>query len=166
MTEGERSEHLNHAKSLLSEIDGELEQRQDPKTALDQMRKSAIADLRAEVERLSRLLNTPRYRLVFIGQVAVGKTTAICHLVGLTADRAKKKRSRSGAETVVQVTEDLMATGSGFTTLCEVVVSPAERNRFQIEPYPPEEVERTITEFSVIDLARTGVSNQPSLCFR
>src|ERR1700730_16496260 len=121
MTEAERRDHLNHAKGLINEIDDELEQRQDPKTALDQMRKSAIADLRAEVERLSRLLNTPRYRLVFIGQVAVGKTTAICRLVGLTADRAKKKRSRSGTETVVQVTEDLMATGSGFTTLCEVV---------------------------------------------
>ena len=68
MTEDERSDHLNRSKNLISEIDGELELRQDPKTPLDQMRKSAIADLRAEVERLSRLLNTPRHRLVFIGQ--------------------------------------------------------------------------------------------------
>jgi hypothetical protein len=106
-----------------------------------------IADIRAEAEKLSRLLDTPRHRLVFIGQVAVGKTTAICHLVGLTADREKRKKSKSGAEMMVSVTEDLLATGAGFTTLCEVVVTPADRNRFEIEPYPPQEVERTITEF-------------------
>jgi hypothetical protein len=147
MTEGERSDRLNHAEDLITEIDSELDQRQNPKTALEQMRKSAIADLRAEATKLSRLLKTPRHRLVFIGQVAVGKTTAICHLVGLTADREKRKKPKSGAETVVQVTEDLMATGSGFTTLCEVVVTPADRNRFEIQPYPAEEVERTIIEF-------------------
>jgi hypothetical protein len=96
MTEDERSDHLNRSKNLISEIDGELELRQDPKTALDQMRKSAIADLRAEVERLSRLLNTPRHRLVFIGQVAVGKTTAICHLVGLTRTGKKGKGREAG----------------------------------------------------------------------
>ena len=144
---GGRSDHLNHAKNLIIEIDGELRERQDPKTALEQMRKSAIADLRAELEKLSRLLDTPRHRLVFIGQVAVGKTTVICHLVGLTAEREKRKKSKSGTETLLRVTEDLMATGSGFTTLCEVVVVPADRNRFEIEPYPAEEVERTITEF-------------------
>ena len=71
MTTGERGGRLDHARTLITEIDGELEQRQDPKTVLEQMRKSAIADLRAEVEKLSRLLDTPRYRLVFIGQVAV-----------------------------------------------------------------------------------------------
>ena len=147
MTASERADHLTQAKGLLIEIDGELERRQNPQTVLEHMRKSAIADLRAELEKLSRLLDTPRPRLVFIGQVAVGKTTAICHLVGLTAEREKRKRSKSGVESVLSVTEDLMATGSGFTTLCEVIVTPADRNRFEIEPYPPEEVERTITEF-------------------
>jgi len=147
MTSSERTVRLDHAKQLIGEIDGELDQRKDPKTVLEQMRKSAIGDLRSEVEKLSRLLGIPRHRLVFIGQVAVGKTTAICHLVGLTADREKRKKSKTGAETSVLVTEDLMATGSGFTTLCEVVVTPADTNRFGIEPYPREEVERTITEF-------------------
>src|SRR5260370_11838780 len=126
MTTGERSDHLSHAQTLITEIDDELDQRRNPRTALEQMRKSAIADLRAEVEKLSRLLDTPRPELVFIGQTYVGKTTAICHLIGLTADRQKRKKSRSGAETLVPVTEHLMPTGSGFTTLCEVVVIPAD----------------------------------------
>jgi hypothetical protein len=146
MTDG-RIERLNYAKNLVTTFDGELQGRQDPKTALEQMRKSAIADLRAELEKLSRLLGIPRHRLVFIGQVGVGKTTVICHLVGLTAERDKKKKSKRGTETLIRVTEDLMATGSGFTTLCEVVVTPADRTGFKIDPYPAEEVERTITEF-------------------
>ena len=32
MTEGERIDHLNHAADLITEIDGELEQRQNPKS--------------------------------------------------------------------------------------------------------------------------------------
>ena len=147
MTTNVRSERLNGAKILIIEIDSELENRKDPKTALEQMRKSAISGLRTELGKLSRILNTPLHRLVFIGQVAVGKTTVICHLVGLTADREKRKKSKSGADTAVQVTEDLMATGSGFTTLCEVAVTPADQNSFEIEPYPADEVEQTITEF-------------------
>ncbi len=111
------------------------------------MRKSALADLLAELGELSELLGTMRHRLVFIGQVCVGKTTAICHLVGLTADREKKKTNRAGVEKMVAVTEPLMATGAGFTTLCEVVVTPADNNEFEIEPYPREEVERIIADF-------------------
>ena len=41
---------------------------------------------------------------------------------------------------MIRVTEDIMATGSGFTTLCEVVVRPADTNKFEIDPYPREEV--------------------------
>jgi hypothetical protein len=143
----ERTERLKHAKELVAEIDKELKNHEAAKTVLEQMRKSALTDLRSELEKLSRLLATTRHRLVFIGQVAVGKTTAICHLVGLTADRDKKKASKSGPDKVVKVTEDLMATGSGFTTLCEVVVTPASGNKFEVEPYPRQEVERTIAEF-------------------
>jgi hypothetical protein len=142
-----RSEYVSHAKSLIADFDYELEQREDAQTALEHMRKGAIAALRAELQKLLLVLDTPRPQLVFIGQTYVGKTTVICHLVGLTADRDKRKKSRSGADRLVSVTEHLMPTGSGFTTLCEVVVTPAHRNRFEIEPYPPEEVERTIKEF-------------------
>src|SRR5438477_9708030 len=125
---------LKRAKELTTEIDAVLANRQTPKTVLEQMRKSALAVLSAELGDLAELLGTTRHRLVFIGQVFVGKTTAICHLVGLTADREKKKSSKGGVEKTVEVTEDVMATGSGFTTLCEVVVTPADKTEFEIEP--------------------------------
>ena len=40
-----------------------------------------------------------------------------------------------------------MATGSGYTTLCEVIVEPGEKTRFDIDPYPRAEVEQTISDF-------------------
>src|SRR5437762_13871095 len=103
MSIADRSARLKHAKELISEIDTDLANRQTPKTALEQMRKSALADLSSELGDLSPLLSTTRPRLVFIGQVGVGKTTAICHLVGLTADREKKKTNRAGVEKMTAV---------------------------------------------------------------
>jgi hypothetical protein len=135
------------AKEHLAKIDEELAKRPAAKTVFEQMRRSALADLRAELVELSELLGTTRHRLVFIGQVFVGKTTAICRLVGLTADREKKKTIKAGVEKMVPVTEDLMPTGSGFTTLCEVVVTPADNNEFEIKPYARHEVERIIADF-------------------
>ncbi len=151
--EGERPARLKRSTDLIGEIDAELAQRKAPKNILDQMRKSALADLRSDMADLAELLGTKRHRLVFIGQVFVGKTTAICHLVGLTADREKKKTVK-GVEKPVEVTEDLMATGSGFTTLCEVVVTPADKTEFKIDPYPPKEVERIIADFCLTSWKR------------
>ena len=89
----ERPERLKRAQTLAADIDGELTQRQAPKNILEQMRKSALADLKRELAELAELLGMTRHKLVFIGQVGVGKTTAICHLVGLTAYREKKRPS-------------------------------------------------------------------------
>jgi hypothetical protein len=147
MSELSRSDRLARTKDILGDTDVELAKHNAPKTVLEQMRKSALADLKAELTDLAELLGTTKHRLVFIGQVGVGKTTAICHLVGLTAEREKRKATKAGPEKTVLVTEDLMATGSGFTTLCEVVVTPGEKNKFGIDPYPREEVERTIADF-------------------
>jgi hypothetical protein len=156
----ERTDRLKQAKELIAEIDGELAKRKAPKTVLEQMRKSALADLNAELGELAELLGTTKHRLVFIGKLGVGKTTAICHLVGLTADREKRKTSKTGPDKTIKVTEDLMATGSGFTTLCEVVVTPGDKNKFEIEPYPREEVERTIADFSLTTWRRVYPDRQ------
>ncbi|MFI5394695.1 MAG: hypothetical protein ACHQ9S_04110 [Candidatus Binatia bacterium] len=147
------------AKELTAKIDEELAKRPPPKTVFEQMRKSALADLRAELIELADLLSTTRHRLVFIGKVGVGKTTAICHLLGLIADREKKKTNNAGVEKTVSVTEDLMATGSGFTTLCEVVVIPGDRNEFEIEPFPRLEVERIIGDFCLTTWSRVYPDN-------
>ncbi len=147
MSELSRSDRLARTRDILGETDAELSKCKVPNTVLEHIRKSALADLKAELTDLADLLGTTKHRLVFIGQVAVGKTTAICHLVGLTAEREKRRVTKAGPEKTVLVTEDLMATGSGFTTLCEVEVTPGEKTRFRIEPYARDEVERTLADF-------------------
>src|SRR5262249_13900578 len=39
--------------------------------------------------------------------------------------------------------------GSGYTTLCEVVVDSSDKTRFEIDPYPRTEVEQTISDFCI-----------------
>ena len=58
-------------------------------------KRGAFADLRKELAGLAEVLGTTHHRLIFIGRVSVGKTTAICHLVGLTAERDKKKPTQT-----------------------------------------------------------------------
>jgi hypothetical protein len=149
MSTADRSGRLAHTRDLIGESEVELAKYKTSTKVLDLMRRSALADLRKELIGLSEVLGTTHHRLIFIGRVSVGKTTAICHLVGLTAERDKKKPTKNDPEKIVRVTENLMATGSGFTTLCEVVVKPGTANKFEIEPYPRQEVERTIADFCV-----------------
>ncbi len=163
MTTRKPTDCLQRVNKLIAQIKGELNQRQAPKTVLEQMQRSALTGLCTELEMLAQLLAINQYRLVFIGQVEVGKTTAICHLIGLTADRDKKKKlSKTGPEKVFHVTEDLMATGAGFTTLCEVVIMPANGNRFVIEPYGRQEVERTIADFCQVVWKRVYPDSEDS----
>ena len=143
----QRATRFALATHLLGEINAELVNRPGPKTALERLRKRALESLARELATLNPVLGAEKVRLVFIGQVGVGKTTAICHLVGLTAVREKRKKVRAGVEKLMTVTEDLMATGSGFTTLCEVVVTPADGTKFEILPYDRAEVELTIDDF-------------------
>src|SRR5438046_80873 len=93
------AERSVRAMELVAEMDGELQRRQGAKTLLELMQRNALASLRTELQGLARMLATSRHRLVFIGKVGVGKTTAICHLVGLTAEREKrKKNTKTGTE--------------------------------------------------------------------
>ena len=155
----ERATRLSLARDLLGEIDSERQGRVAPKTALERLRKGALDSLSKELKGLVAILGAGNAKLVFIGQVGVGKTTAICHLVGLTAEREKRKKNRAGVEKVVQVTEDLMATGGGFTTLCEVVVVPGDDTEFRVEPFERSEVERTIDDFCVSIWGRLAPSS-------
>ncbi len=154
MSAVDRPVRLSLTRDLVLQAEAELAKYEHATKVLDLMRRSALADLQKELSSFSDILGTTHHQLTFIGRVSVGKTTAICHLVGLTVDRDKKKPTKNDPDKVVRVTEDLMATGSGFTTLCEVVVKPSNINKFEIEPYSRVEVERTIDDFCVSTWAK------------
>lgn len=71
------------------------------------------------------------HRIAFIGNVGAGKTTSICHLLGLVNDK-----------------NPVLSTGSGRTTLCEVHIKKADEAKIEIIPHTEEEVCSYLTDFS------------------
>lgn len=76
-------------------------------------------------------LSNPAHRLAFIGNIGTGKTTAICHLLGL-----------------LDGDEPVLSTGSGRTTLCEVEISEGDQLEVEVIPYSETEVRSYLSDFA------------------
>jgi hypothetical protein len=84
-------------------------------------------------------LTNNSHKLAFIGNVGAGKTTAICHLIGL-----------------VEQGKPILSTGSGRTTLCEVEVCQNIDKKIKIEviPHTKSEILSYLKDFA-LDLFET-----------
>ena len=114
-----------------------------------------INNLKSKLKRLEeidKILSIEKYKLVFIGTVGEGKTTAICHLFNLISDFKVSKTIAGKARSVTEV-QELLATGAGKTTICEVIIEAAPKTYIEIEPYSLEQMESLIIEFceSLVD---------------
>ncbi|MHC5830878.1 MAG: hypothetical protein ACYT04_86725, partial [Nostoc sp.] len=87
-----------------------------------------------------------KYKIAFIGTIGQGKTTAICHLFNLITDLKVSKTSGGKTEDVTE-TKELLSTGAGRTTICEVIIKASEKTYIEIEPYTVDEMENLIIEF-------------------
>lgn len=91
-------------------------------------------------------LSNSKQRLAFIGNIGTGKTTAICHLLGL-----------------LDGNEPILSTGSGRTTLCEVEISTGAQLRIEVTPHSEAEVKSYLTDFAqylyVSDIAASDTSD-------
>lgn len=108
-----------------------------------------INNLKSKLQRLeeiSEILSIEKYKLVFVGTIGEGKTTAICHLFNLTRGFKVSQTIAGKSRSVVEV-QELLATGSGRTTICEVVIEAAPKTYIEIEPYNLEQMESMIIEF-------------------
>lgn len=76
-------------------------------------------------------LSNPDHRLAFIGNIGTGKTSAICHLLGL-----------------LDAEEPILSTGSGRTTLCEVEISGGSLLEIEVTPHSEAEVKSFLTDFA------------------
>ncbi|MEH2338821.1 hypothetical protein [Nostoc sp.] len=83
------------------------------------------------------------YRAEAYGQ---GKTTAICHLFNLISDFKVSKTIGGKTKDVIE-TRELLSTGAGRTTICEVIIKASEKSYIEIEPYTVDEMENLIFEF-------------------
>ncbi|MDM3861870.1 MAG: hypothetical protein PT118_19010 [Aphanizomenon gracile PMC644.10] len=109
---------------------------------------NSLKSLLLRIKRIESLLEIQDYNLVFIGKIGVGKTTAICHLFNLF--REEEKPVGKTGKTVNKISE-LLSTGSGRTTICEVVIQPSmsEKSFLEIEPYSDDEVKEFIKEVCI-----------------
>ncbi|MEH1923449.1 hypothetical protein [Nostoc sp.] len=108
-----------------------------------------LNNLKSKLERLDeieRILSIEKYKIAFIGTIGQGKTTAICHLFNLISDLKVSKTSGSKTEDVSE-TKELLSTGAGRTTICEVIIKASEKTYIEIEPYTVDEMENIIIEF-------------------
>jgi len=98
------------------------------------------------VKDVEKSLKIEKYKIVFIGTIGAGKTTAISHLFNLTSivDKTIKRGNKSRT---IKVVEPLFSTGSGRTTICEVEIKSSQNTYIQIEPYTRDELKREIEEF-------------------
>ncbi|MBO1067529.1 MULTISPECIES: hypothetical protein [Nostocales] len=109
-----------------------------------------INNLKSKLERLEkieRILSIDKYNIVFIGTIGKGKTTAICHLFNLISEFNVSKTMSNGKTKNVIETKELLSTGSGKTTICEVILKASEKTYIEIEPYTVAEMENLIYEF-------------------
>jgi hypothetical protein len=108
-----------------------------------------INNLKSKLERLDeieKILSIEKYKIAFIGTIGQGKTTAICHLFNLISDFNVSKTIANKPRNVIE-TKELLSTGSGKTTICEVIIKAAEKTYIEIEPYTVDEMENLIFEF-------------------
>jgi hypothetical protein len=108
----------------------------------------ALRNISERLQKIRKIINIQRYNLVFIGQVGAGKTTAICHLFNLIQE-VEVTRSRGDKKTTIKKFKELLSTGSGKSTICEVLIRPAKHTYIEIDPYESTELQQLIEEFGL-----------------
>jgi hypothetical protein len=108
----------------------------------------ALQDITDRLTKIHKILNIQQYNLVFIGQVGAGKTTAICHLFDLVRE-VEDTRLRGLKPVKIKKVKELLSTGAGKTTICEVVIRPSKRTWIEIDPYESAELQQLIEEFGL-----------------
>lgn len=126
-----------------------------------------INNLTSKLDRLyeiEEILNIKKYKLVFIGTIGEGKTTAICHLFNLIGNFNVSKTIGNRVKDVTE-TQELLATGSGRTTICEVIIEAAQKTYIKIEPYTIQQMKSMILEFCESLSDKENITGEPKVMF-
>lgn len=95
---------------------------------------AALLDKR--LEDAGQFLLSVDHDVVYVGEIGVGKTTAVCRQTGLVLDEA----------TASDLKGMLLDTGGGRTTICDVRVVTGGRFSLAIEAVPDEEIYKLVGE--------------------
>jgi len=125
---------------------------------LDLLKKNALLARSANLESLDRELKIDKYNLVFIGTVGSGKTTALCFLFDLLEQDDKSDNENPSISTP----QELLVTGSGGSTICEVRIELNKYNYSCIETQfiTKKELAYYVDDFAEFIAARIDPSNK------
>ena len=121
---------LWEAKEAIQTIDT-LSEKPDIKNAFVKR----LEEYRTEIIQASMPIQTTAHSIAFMGNIGVGKTTALCRLVGLEASAGDKS-------------DPVLEVGAGGTTVCEVSLVPGDDYSISIEPRDEAEIRREVREFA------------------
>lgn len=101
-------------------------------STLQDATRSQLENHREMYKRSEQYLSSKEHKIAFIGNVGAGKTTSICHLLGL-----------------VDNGNPVLSTGSGRTTLCEVHIKNAPEAKVEVIPYSEDELKSFLNDFAL-----------------
>ncbi|MDI4647876.1 hypothetical protein [Cohnella hashimotonis] len=115
---------------------------------VDEFDKDSYNMILEKASELEHFLSVEKFNLVFIGQKGVGKTTAISNLFNLLVERNVQAKI-SGKGKNKKIIEELLETGAGGTTICDVILnqSLSEVTQIAIEPYSSNDALNEIETF-------------------
>lgn len=117
------------AEQIVHEIDEYL------KSATNEEVASQLRENRKSIEKTLYAANKTDFSAAFIGKIGAGKTSAICKVSGL--------QYKADGEII-----DILKTGAGRTTVCEVRIEHAQKISIKIEPLLDDEVQRVVRNFA------------------
>ncbi|MEQ1859985.1 MAG: helix-turn-helix transcriptional regulator [Chthoniobacteraceae bacterium] len=145
---------LHQAEKLfakLSEFDQRQQKTDGPKAQANLHRESLM--------RAVEFLTDTNHSIAFVGEIGVGKSTAICGITGLLLPPDPKAAASLSKRVVLE-------TGAGRVTLCEVHLRSEGKTSFGllVSPQPQEEVFRCVSDFcsSIIDIFH-GLNGNPTV---
>ena len=96
-----------------------------------------LEEYTSEIRDVAIPIQTTEHSIAFMGNIGVGKTTAICRITGLEVSTDGK----TALEPVLDV-------GAGGTTVCEVALVQGANYAISIEPRSEDEIRREVHEFA------------------
>lgn len=108
-----------------------------------------LNSMKEKLEEAECLLINDKVNIVFIGEKGIGKTTSLCHFFNLTTSKkpTSKVRDALGNNEELIRMDELLTTGSGGTTLSEVIIVPDSKTYIEIEKMDDEKVVNMIELF-------------------
>ena len=121
----------------------------------DAILQEPVSKLRQRIQNETEFVRRMEHGVAFIGDIGVGKTTALSFIMNLVnLDKAGKPQS-------------VFPTGSGRTTVCEVAIKIAPAYGISVESVSDEDIRRLVTDLVMgLKTGRTGLSTEMARVIR